>query len=334
MPYHANRAIRINQTNDRVLIYAVGEARAIHERALLKHHGRSLFGFRRFPESQAHARSLDVESHIEFREAGSDQAKYVAYLDRLDYRYVGDVLGNLGHSEDKHRILRLAARDVSEVGRTRRPPPRSQLRNIDRDASDTARLGTRRDCDWWKKMRGNLEPVTPTGYARAPFYVPSQTLKGNYCLSDQGNSGNLLQLVYRARQRIPARLTQPSPECSSAFLPKARLIVVSTTGPSHYAAIPLMSSMELGLKCEVQSKGFSQPSYSRSDARSIEAGDYGIDSTRQVDNRSHRRSCVSTEERDRDVQGRYAGAATEAVHKETNPPAKIKLGHFPSALQI
>jgi len=177
-------------------------------------------------------------------------------------------------------------------------------------------------------MRENTEPDAPTGFASAPFCVPPQTLKGNCCLSDVGNSAILLQLIYRARPRVPARLTRPGPECSSASLPKARRIVVSTTGPSHYAAVPLMSSMELRRECEIQSRGFSQPSYSRSDARSIEAGDYRIDSTRQANNSSHRRSCVSTEERDRDFQGRHSGTATEASHNEKNPPAKIKLGHY------
>lgn len=143
------------------------------------------------------------------------------------------------------------------------------------------------------------------------------------------NSAILLQLIYRARPRVPARLTRPRPECSSASLPKARRVVVSTTGRSHYAAVPLMSSMELGRECEIQSRGFGQPSYSRSNARSVEASDYRIDSTRQVDDRRHRRPCVSTEERDRDFQGRHAGTATQS-RKETNPPAKTKLGHYPN----
>ena len=58
--------------------------------------------------------------------------------------------------------------------------------------------------------------------------------------------------------------------------------------PLHYAAVSLSTSMELWRKSEVQSKRVSQPSYSRQDARSVEAVNCGTDSAREAKDCGHR----------------------------------------------
>jgi hypothetical protein len=153
-----------------------------------------------------------------------------------------------------------------------------------------------------------------------------QSLKSS--LSEMRKSGTLL--TFKPTRLRPAYLgvTQPSPLVSSAFLPKARLLSKSTPGVRHYAAIPLMPSMELGRKSEVQSKRFSQPSYCGPHARGIEASNHWADSEGQANDGDHRRSCVSTKERGRGFQARHTRTTTEA-RKEQNPPEKIKLGHYP-----
>jgi len=100
-------------------------------------------------------------------------------------------------------------------------------------------------------------------------------------------------------------------------------------GVCHYAAISLMPSMELGRESEVQSRRLSQPSYSRSNARRVEAGNHRPDSAGQAHHRHHRRSCVSAKERDRGFQAGRSRPASETNRKE-DPPEKIKLGPPPS----
>lgn len=169
----------------------------------------------------------------------------------------------------------------------------------------------------------------PLGMASA-VYVPSLSAKGESSLSTIGNSGTLLKSFYRTGAAVPAKVLAVPVLSVHRLLPKARYIVVSTTGPLHYAAIPLMSSMELRRESEVQSRRFSQPSYSGPDARGIEAGNHRADSAGQANDCSHRWSCVFVEERDRTVQTGYAGTATQAERNEKNPPTKTKLGlHYP-----
>jgi hypothetical protein len=177
-------------------------------------------------------------------------------------------------------------------------------------------------------MRGNGEAATLTGHVSVPYTIPSLSAKGESSLSEMSNSGTLLKSFYRAEPQFRQRLQRPSPALLIGIAPKARFVARATSGPSHYAAIPLMSSMELGRECEIQSRRFSQPSYSGPDARGVKAGDHRIDPKRKADDRSDRWACISTEERSRDVQGRHTGAATEASRKAKIPPAKIKLGHY------
>src|ERR1700730_1114108 len=101
-------------------------------------------------------------------------------------------------------------------------------------------------------------------------------------------SGTLLTLLDRTRLRLACLgATQPSPVSSSALLPKARLLL-RLGEPSHYAAKPLAKSMALRQKSEDQSKRVSQPSYCRSNARSLEASDRRLDQAGQADDRRDR----------------------------------------------
>jgi len=63
-------------------------------------------------------------------------------------------------------------------------------------------------------------------------------------------SGSVSSLVDGTRLRFLWRgITQPSPAVSSAYLPKAQSRCdVSNSRPSHYAAVPLIASMERGGK--------------------------------------------------------------------------------------
>jgi len=103
-------------------------------------------------------------------------------------------------------------------------------------------------------------------------------------------SGSVSSLVDGTRLRFLWRgITQPSPAFSSAYLPKAQSRCdVSNSRPSHYAAIPLITSMERERKSEVQSRRFSQPSYGGADARGVEASNHRADSARQANDSSYR----------------------------------------------
>jgi len=59
--------------------------------------------------------------------------------------------------------------------------------------------------------------------------------------------------------------------------------VVSTTGPSHYAVKLLRASTALWAACEDQSRRVDKANYGRQDARSVNAGNQSLDSTRQID---------------------------------------------------
>lgn len=145
-------------------------------------------------------------------------------------------------------------------------------------------------------------------------------------MSDVSNSGNVLKSINGTGLRHSlARLNATQPRVFIGTVPKAR--PVFPTGLSHYAAKPLAKSTAIGRKGEVQSKGISQPSYSRSDAWGIEASDRRINQARQADNRCNRRSYIPAQEGSRRLPARH-GRTTEGSNEEI-PPAKIKLGHYP-----
>jgi hypothetical protein len=137
------------------------------------------------------------------------------------------------------------------------------------------------------------------------------------------NSGSLLNSFNGAGMLDPlARSVATRPRVFIGILPTTRPLEHGQPDVRHYAAVSLISSMELGRESEIQSKGFGQPSYSRSNARSLEAGDYRIDPAREAEDCSHRRQRLLVQERDRELPARRAGAEAQ------DPPQKIKLGHY------
>ncbi len=155
-----------------------------------------------------------------------------------------------------------------------------------------------------------------------------QSLKSS--LSEMRESGTLLTFN-RTRLRFACLgTTQPSPVGSSAFSAEGpALCGYYQAGLSHYAAKPLAKSMALRQKREDQSKRISQPSYSRSHARSLEASDRRLNQAGQADDRPDRRSYVPVEERGRRLQAERRWKA-ETIRKKEIQPAKIKLGHYPA----
>ena len=145
-------------------------------------------------------------------------------------------------------------------------------------------------------------------------------------MSEVSNSGTLL--TFNRTEAGPCLGFSASvPYVHRHFAEGPGLLRMLHPGVCHYAAIPLMSSMEPGREREVQSRRLSQPSYSGPNARGVEAGNHRTDSAGQTHDRNHRRSCVSAKERDRGFQAGHSRSTTETSRKE-NPREKIKLGHY------
>jgi len=141
-----------------------------------------------------------------------------------------------------------------------------------------------------------------------------------------------LQSSYRARPRVPARLTRPGPEITSASLPTTRSIVVSTTGRPHYAANRLGESTGSEAERELKSKGLDNLHYSSRDTRSVSASDQPSCATGQVRNDRDRRAQVRIAQGSREVQAEHR-RQTEATRKEI-PLAKILDSTFWARLRL
>jgi hypothetical protein len=140
-------------------------------------------------------------------------------------------------------------------------------------------------------------------------------------LSEMCESGTLLESSNGTEAALTLRKQDsPSPVGSSAFSAEGPTLCYQA-GPSHYAAKPLAKSTALRQKSEDQSKRVSQPSYSRSNARSLEASDRGFNQAGQADDHRDRRPYFSVEERGRRLQAQRRRKA-ERIREEI-PPAKI-----------
>ena len=85
-------------------------------------------------------------------------------------------------------------------------------------------------------------------------------------------SGSLSSLVDRIGAGVPPKASRLQPCISHRlFAEGPAMLRVLHPGVRHYAVVWFAKSTKLGRKSEFQSKGVSQPSYSRSNARSLEA---------------------------------------------------------------
>lgn len=134
-----------------------------------------------------------------------------------------------------------------------------------------------------------------------------------------GNSVTLLK-PYRTEPQVPAKVSRPSPVVSSASLPTTRLIVVSTTGRSHYAANRVSRSTGSEAERELKSKGLDNLHYSRKDSRSIRTGNQPVSSARRVRSNRARRPQVCIAQSGRELQAKCRWKA-KTDRKEITPLA-------------
>ena len=137
-----------------------------------------------------------------------------------------------------------------------------------------------------------------------------------------GNSGNLLKSFYRAEPQVPAKVSRPSPALFIGIIAEGPAIVVSTTGPSHYAVKRVITSTALRAECEDQSRRLDKASYSRPDTRSIATSNHSANRAWESRYGSNRWLSVRVAGRSRELQTECRRKA-EADREGKSPSAKI-----------